>query len=91
MLFSAPVNPKIARPMGKGKDRQEEYLYSAVYTTHSVKALRHWITQFYMQITSCLHFLCKRVHQMAPPLTEIADIQLQLTTHLSTLMADRIT
>jgi len=23
-------------------------------------------------------------HQMAPPLTEVADIQLQLTTHLST-------
>ena len=24
------------------------------------------------------------VHQMAPPLTEVRDIQLQLTTHLST-------
>ena len=24
------------------------------------------------------------VHQIAPPLTEVADIQLQLTTHLST-------
>jgi len=24
------------------------------------------------------------VHQMAPPLTEVAEIQLQLTTHLST-------
>ena len=34
-------------------------------------------------------FTCKLhharlVHQMAPPLTEVADIQLQLTTHLST-------
>ena len=24
------------------------------------------------------------VHQMAPPITEVGDIQLQLTTHLST-------
>jgi len=24
------------------------------------------------------------VHQMAPPITEVANIQLQLTTHLST-------
>ena len=31
---------------------------------------------------ACLSFVS--IHQMAPPLTEIADIQLQLTTHLST-------
>jgi len=43
------------------------------------------ITQFYLQIK--LHHVCisvVSVHQMAPPLTEVADIQLQLTTHLST-------
>jgi len=31
---------------------------------------------------ACLLFVS--VHQMAPPLTEVADIRLQLTTHLST-------
>jgi len=29
-------------------------------------------------------FLFVSVRQMAPPLTEVADIRLQLTTHLST-------
>ena len=31
---------------------------------------------------ACLSFVS--VHQMAPPLTQVEDIQLQLTTHLST-------
>jgi len=63
----------------KGK---EEYLYSATYTTHSLKALRHGSHSF----TCKLHHACfsfVSVHQMAPPLTEVADIQLQLATHLS--------
>jgi len=30
------------------------------------------------------------VHQMAPPLTEVGDIQLQLTTHLSTRRDERL-
>jgi len=39
--------------------------------------------QFYQQVHhACLSFV--GVRQMAPPLTEVADIQLQLTTHLST-------
>jgi len=39
--------------------------------------------QFYLQIHhACLVFVS--VHQMAPPLIEAADVQLQLTTHLST-------
>ena len=42
-----------------------------------------WITQFYRQMHhACLSFVS--VHQMAPPLTEVRDIQLQLTSHLST-------
>jgi len=41
-----------------------------------------WITQFYLQIHhACLSIVS--VHQMAPPLIEVRDIQLQLTTHLS--------
>ena len=40
-----------------------------------------WITQFYLQYAMPAFV---SVHQMAPPVTEIGDIQLQLTTHLST-------
>ena len=42
-----------------------------------------WITHFYLQITPCLPKFVS-VHQMAQPLTDVADIQLQLTTYLST-------
>jgi len=31
---------------------------------------------------ACLSFVS--IHQMAPPLTEVADIQLKITSHLST-------
>ena len=55
---------------------KEEYLHSAIYTTHILKALRHG-SQFYL-----LSFVS--VHQMAQPLTKVADIQLQFTTQLST-------
>jgi len=61
----------------KGK---EECLYRAM---HSLKALRHGSHSF----TSKLHHACLSsvsIHQMASPLTEVADIQLQLTTHLLT-------
>jgi len=34
-----------------------------------------WITQFYLQITPCLPYFSS-IHQMAPLLTEVADIQL---------------
>ena len=61
--------------------RNEEHLYSAIYTMHSRKALRHWSHSLTCNLHhACLSFAC--VHQMAPPLTQVADIQLQLTTHL---------
>ena len=72
----------VAHLYHKGKGN-EEYLYSAIYTMHSPKALRHGSHSF----TCKLHHAYVSfvgVHQMAPPLTEIADIQLQLTTHFST-------
>jgi len=65
---------------GKGK---EEYLYSSVLVCHTYKAPRHGSHSFTCKLHhACLFFVS--VHQMAPSLTEIADIQLQLTTHLST-------
>ena len=41
------------------KKGNKEYLYGAIYTTQSQSA-QTWITQFYLQITSCLPFLRKR-------------------------------
>jgi len=38
-------------------------------------------TEFYLQIPVCVSFIS--VHQIAPPLTEVGNIRLQLTTHLS--------
>jgi len=65
----------------KGK---EAYLYIAIYILCISQSAQAWITQCYLQIHhACLSFVS--VHQMAPFLTEIEDIQLQLTTHLLTL------
>jgi len=48
---------------GKG---EEEYLYSAIYTTHSLESAQTWTAQFYLQLHyACLSFVS--VHQMAPP------------------------
>jgi len=65
----------------KGK---EMYLYSAILVrTHTLKALRHGSHSFTCkQHHVCLSFVS--IHQMALPLKEAADIELQLTTHLST-------
>jgi len=68
---------------GNERKKNEEYLYSAIYTTHSLKALRHGSHSLTCKLHhACLSFVS--VHQMAPPRTDVADIQLQLTTHLST-------
>jgi len=65
------------------KKGKEEYLYNAFYILCISQSAQAWITQFYLQIHhACLSFV--HVHQMAPPLTEVREIQLQLTTHLST-------
>jgi len=60
----------------KGSKGKEEYMYISKRSSmdHTVLPEIHH---------ACLSFVS--VHQMAPPLTEVRDIQLQLTTHLSTL------
>ena len=66
----------------KGKKKKSIYIAPFIYYVLSQSA-QAWITQFYLQIHhACLSFVS--VHQMAPPLTEVRNIQLQLTTHLST-------
>ena len=75
-----PADSRLAWSERKGK---EQYLYSAIYTVHSLKTLRHGSHSFTCKLHhNCLLF--ESVHQMAPPLIDVADIQLQLTTHLST-------
>jgi len=65
----------------KGK---EDGIYIAPLSTHAYsQSARAWITQFYLQMTPCLPFLRKRSPDGATT-TEAVDIQLQLTTHLST-------
>ena len=67
-----------------GKERKEEYLYIAFYILCTSQSAQAWIKQFYLQIHhACLSIIS--VYQMAPPLTEVRDIQLPLTTHLLTL------
>jgi len=49
---------------------------------HSLKALRHGSHSFTCKFHHTGLFFVS-VYQTAPPLTEVADIQLQLTTYLS--------
>jgi len=54
-----------------------------VFYCKITESTRAWIAHFYLLIHhACLSFVS--VNQMAPPLTEAGDIQLQLATHLST-------
>jgi len=54
--------------------------YTIQYNTiHSFTCKLHY---------ACLSFVS--IHQMAPAVTEVADIQLQLTTHLSTRTVERL-
>jgi len=65
-------NKAVCVKESKGK---EEYLYGTIYTTCSLKALRRRSHTFTCKLRhACLSFVS--VHQMAPPLTVVADIQL---------------
>jgi len=71
----------------KGKERKgkEDSIYIVPLSMHKYsQSAQTWIIQFYLQITPCLHFLRKHTPD-GTTTTEAADIQLQLTTHLSTL------
>jgi len=64
----------------KGK---KEYLFSAFYILCISQSAQAWIIHFYLHIHhGCLSFVS--VNQMAPHLTDVRDILLQLTTYLST-------
>ena len=66
------------------KERKRIYIAPFIYYVGPIsQSAQAWIIQFNLQIRhASLYFVC--VHEMAPPLAEVRDIQLQLTTHLST-------
>ena len=68
----------------KERKGKEEYLYSAFWPRWYTQSAQAWITQFYLQITPCLPFLRERSPDVSTTATKAANIQLQLTTHLST-------
>ena len=82
-MVNRHIHPHAHEHVAFKRKGKEEYLYSAYYILRISQSAEAWITQFYVQIHhACLSFVS--VHQMAPPLTEVRDIQLQLTTHLLT-------
>ena len=66
----------------KEKERKSIYI-APFWPRRYTQSAQAWITQFYLQITPCLPFLRERSPDGATT-NEAADIQLQLTTHLST-------
>jgi len=65
------------------KRKERKSIYTALFLAKVVRA-QAWITQFYLQITPCLPVLRQRSPDGTTTATEAADVQLQLTTHLST-------
>ena len=63
------------------------HLYSAVF---SIQSAQTWITQFLPANYTHACILFVSIHQMAPPVIEVADVQLQLTTHLLTQTDERL-
>jgi len=65
-------------PACKRKKGKEDHLYSAILVCHTHKAVMHGSHSFTCKLHhACLSFA--NVQQMAPPLNEVADTQLQLT------------
>jgi len=65
------------------KERKSIYI-ALFWPRRYTQSAQAWNTQFYLQTTPCLAFLRERSPDGATTATEAADIQLQLTTHLST-------
>ena len=68
----------------KKKRLKGKWIYTAPLLEAHTQGAQVRITQFYLQMTPYLPYLVS-VHQVTPPLTDVADIQLQPTAHLSTL------
>jgi len=61
----------------KGKERKSIHI-APLWPRRYTQSAQAWITQFYLQITPCLPFLCERSPDGTTTETDAADIQLQL-------------
>jgi len=84
-ILQFQCQPVLTQVERKGK---EEYLYSTILYTMYISKHSGMDHTVLCANTPCLSFVS--VHQMAPPLTLVEDIQLQLTTHLSTRRDERL-
>ena len=66
------------------RKRKGRVFIQRLFASRYTESAQAWITQFYLQTTPCLPFLRERSPDVTTTATEAADIQLQLTTHLST-------
>ena len=91
MLSTLPVlTGRVDGPCSRVKGKERKSIYIALFGQGgTLKALRHG-SQFYLQITLCLPFLRERSPDVTTTATEAADIQLHLTTHLSTRKDERL-
>ena len=69
--------------------KERKSIYTAPFVYYVCQSAQAWITQFYLQMHHAyLSFVS--IHKMSPHLTEVGDIQLQLTTHLTTPRDERL-
>jgi len=67
----------------KAKERKSIYI-ALLWPRWYTQCAQAWITQFYLQTTPRLPFLRERSPDVTTTAAEAVDIELQLTTHLST-------
>jgi len=85
--WRSAANKRSRTVFGTGPEKgKEEYSYSAFLAkvVHPKRSGMDHTVQFYLQITPCPPFLRERSPDVTTTATKAADIQLQLTTHLST-------
>ena len=78
------ISLQVGNTSRKKERKGRVFINSAFWPRWYTQSAQAWITQFCLQITPCLPFLCERSPDVTTTATEAADIQLQLTTHLST-------
>jgi len=80
LRYNEPPAPFILEET-KGKERKSIYIVP-FYILCISQSAQAWITQFYLQMHhACLSFAS--VQQMAPPLTQVKDIQLHAAYYSS--------
>jgi len=82
-IFSQEFYGRNGLASGKERKGKEEYIIVPFWPRQYAESAQAWIAH-YLQITPCLPFLHMRSPDGTTTVTAAADIQLQLTAHLST-------